>query len=310
MSKRSHVVTWIIGLSVGHLWCGSVSVAQDSGSNQVVLTEEAKKKADLPELQARELIVNVDKERAKLTEAVPIRPGGAGLELLVVIDDGVDSTVANQFSDLSRFIQALPESVYVGVGYMRNGGISVVQQPTNDHAKAAKSFRIPLGDPGISASPYAAIADFTKNWQGSPQRAREMIVITDGVDLLFGGGPSNTYLDSAIDQAQRGAVVIYSIYTPGAFHRRQGFFQVNWAQNNLGRLSDETGGELYGYGLGPPVSFAPYLNDLSDHLKHQYLLSLAPPEGKTGFKGIRVQSEGRNSDLVTQKRIYIPTEGK
>jgi len=284
---------------------GTFAFAQDTGTMQVVVTEEAKKGASLPDLQATDLVVNVDKDRGRATALAPIRPGGAGLELMVLVDEGLDPSVANQFSEITRFMQSLPQSAYVGVGYLRNGGITVAQQPTNDHAQAAKALRIPTGDPGINPSPYTAVSDFVKAWQRSPQRAREIVLISDGVDWLYGGGPANPYVDTAVNEAQRASVVIYSIYAQGALHRGRGSFQTTWGQNNLGILSDATGGEMYGFGMGAPVSFAPYLSDISDHLKHQYLLTFTPPASKSGFKSINVQAEARNSDLVTQKRVYI-----
>jgi hypothetical protein len=251
--------------------------------------------------------MRIDKARVKATGLVPVRPGGAALEFLIVIDDGLDPVIGNQFQDIGRFIQGLPQSAYVGIGYLRNGGINIVQQPTNDHARAAKALRLPIGDPGINPSPYTAIAAYAKNWQRSPQRAREMLVISDGVDRLYGSGPSNPYVDTAIDETQRAAIVVYSIFAKGAGRRGRSFSQINWGQNNLSRLSDEAGGEMYGFGMGPPISFGPYLTEVSDRLKHQYLLGFRPPAEKSGFKSVKVQAEARDSEIVTQRRVYIRT---
>jgi hypothetical protein len=292
------------------LWAillGSLCVAQAGAPIQVVVTEEPKRGVSLPDLELRDLVVTIDKNRVKATDLVPVRPGAAALELLIVIDDGLDPVIGNQFQDISRFIQGLPQSAYVGIGYMRNGEINIVQQPTNDHAQAAKALRLPLGNPGINPSPYATIAEYAKKWQISPQRAREMLVISDGVDTLYGGGPANPYVDTAIDETQRAAIMVYSIFAKGAGRRGRSFGQINWGQNNLSRLSDETGGEMYGYGLGPPISFAPYLDEVSNQFKHQYLLGFMPPAGKSGFKSIKVQAEARDSEIVTQKRVYLPT---
>ena len=54
---------------------------------------------------------------------------------------------------------------------------------------------------------------------------------------------------------------------------------MNWGQNYLSQISDETGGESYYLGFGAPVSFVPYLDDLTHRLTRQYLLTfLAKPE--------------------------------
>jgi hypothetical protein len=294
-------------MAVWAMLLGRLCVAQAGAPIQIVLTEEPKRGVSLPDLESRDLVMTIDKDRVKATDLVPIRPGAAALEFLIVIDDGLDPVIGNQLQDISRFIQGLPQSAYVGIGYMRNGGINIVQQPTNDHAQAAKALRLPMGNPGINPSPYTAIAAYAKNLQRSPQRAREILVISDGVDSLYGGGPANPYVDTAIDETQRAAIVVYSIFAKGAGHRGHSFFQINWGQNNLSRLSDETGGELYGFGMGQPISLAPSLDDVSNQLKHQYLLGFVPPAGKSGFKSLKVQAEARDSEIVTQKRVYIPT---
>ena len=47
--------------------------------------------------------------------------------------------------DLKTFINAQPSTTLVGVGYMRNATVQIVQDLTTDHAAAAKALRLPLG---------------------------------------------------------------------------------------------------------------------------------------------------------------------
>jgi hypothetical protein len=114
-------------------------------------------------------------------------------------------------------------------------------------------------------------------------------------------------VDSAIEEAQRAAVIIYSIYTPGVGHYGHSFWRMNWGQNYLSQISDETGGEASYLGFGDPVSFAPYLDDLSHRLTRQYLLTfLAKPEEKPGFQSFKLRTEVPNADLVAAGRVYVP----
>jgi hypothetical protein len=81
---------------------------------------------------------------------------------------------------------------------------------------------------------------------------------------------------------------------------------MNWGQNYLSQLSDETGGELFNYGIAP-VSFSPYLDDLSYRLTHQYLVSFIPkPEKKPGLRQVRFRTEVPNADLAGPDRVYVP----
>ena len=66
------------------------------------------------------------------------------LELYVLVDDAVSSSVGLQLSDIRRFIEQQPATSAIGIGYLRNGTVEIRQTPTSDHAKAAAALRIPL----------------------------------------------------------------------------------------------------------------------------------------------------------------------
>ena len=84
------------------------------------------------------------------------------------------------------------------VGYMSNGRVAVEVPFTADHASAAAKIRLPLGMPGVSASPYFCLSDFVKRWPGTASddgvvihgKARFVIMITNGVDPLQRLGPA------------------------------------------------------------------------------------------------------------------------
>ena len=190
---------------------------------------------------------------------------------------------------------------------MQNGTAQVVQNLTNDHALAAKALRLPLGNPGASASPYFSLEDLIKRWPASEER-HEVLLITDGIDRYWGSGPDNAYVDTLIEKAQRAGVIVYSIYTPGEGHFGHSYWRTYWGQNYLSQLSDETGGESYYLiGSAPPVTFTPYLEDMSRKLNQQYLLTfIAKPEKKAGMRRIKLQTEVPNAELVSADRVYVP----
>jgi hypothetical protein len=133
-------------------------------------------------------------------------------------------------------------------------------------------------------------------------------MITDGIDRYWGSGPDNAYVDTVIEQAQRAGVIVYSIYTPGVGHYGHSYWRTYWGQNYLSQLSDETGGESY-YLIGPapPVSFAPYMEDITRKLNHQYLLTfMAKPQKKAGMQRVKVHTEVPNAELVSADRVYVP----
>jgi len=189
---------------------------------------------------------------------------------------------------------------------MRNGTADILQNLTNDHAQAGKALRLPFGDAGASGSPYFSVVDLIKRWPEGPVR-REILMLSDGIDRFGGSGPNNPYVDSAIEDAQRAGVIIFSIYTPGVGHFGHSFWRMNWGQNYLSQISDETGGESYYLGFGAPVSLAPYLDDLTHRLTRQYLLTfLAKPEKKAGVQQVKLRTEVPNAELVAADRVYVP----
>ncbi len=111
-------------------------------------------------------------------------------------------------------------------------------------------------------------------------------MITDGIDRFGGVGPANPYVDTAIEQAQKAGVLVHSIFATGVGHFGRMRWPITWGQNYLSEIATETGGQAYFLGYETPVSFAPYLEDLSRRLNHQYLLGfLAKPEKNPACKG-------------------------
>jgi len=143
--------------------------AQDQATSsgalvRIVVTVEGKKDAAPPNLAPNDVLVYLDNERMRVTDWTPVQNDRTGLELWLLIDDGTDTALGNQLEDLRRFVLDQPSSTQVGIGYLRNGTVQVEQKPTADHALAAKAIRLPLGQPGISASPYLALTDLIQKW--------------------------------------------------------------------------------------------------------------------------------------------------
>jgi hypothetical protein len=245
-------------------------------------------------------------DRDQVIDTVPLVGDHAGLELFLLIDDASNSSLDSQLQDLSKFITSLPATTAIGIGYMRDGTVQIAQNLTTDHARAAKSLRLPLGDPGASPSPYFSVVDLVKRWPESPVR-REVLMISDGVDRFYGSGPDDPYVNSAIEAVQKAGIIVYTIYAPGVGHVGHSFFRINWGQNYLGQIADETGGELYNYSFGPAVAFAPFLEDLSRHLNHQVLLTFTPkPENKPGLRQVKFRTEVPNAEIVGPDRVFVP----
>jgi len=274
----------------------------------MVVTAEARHGTDVPVITREDVTVNQGRERVQVTDWVPLEGEHAALQLFVLVDDASGATLGAQLEDLRRFILSQPPSTAIGVGYMRDGTVDILQNLSGDHALAAKALRLPLGTAGALASPYLSIGDLIKRWPESPVR-REILMVSDGIDRFGGVGPTNPYVDTAIEQAQRAGVIIYAIYATGIGHFGHTYWRFFWGQNYLSKVTTETGGEAYFLGYDTPVSFSPYLDDLTRRLTHQYLLTfLAKPGKKPGLQPVKIRTEVPNAELVAADMVYVPGE--
>jgi hypothetical protein len=291
--------------------CGASAAAGQQSANGVpahmVVTVEPHHGSEVPPVNREDVMVYEGKDRDAVTEWIPAQGDRAGLELFIMLDDGADSSLGLQLQDLRKFIDAQPASTKIGIAYMQNGTARIEQNLTGDHAQAAKALRLPMGIRGANGSPYFSLTDLIKRWPESPER-REVLMASDGVDLFYGSGDLlDPYVDEAIQNAQRAGILVSAIYTPGVGHFGHSYWQTYWGQLYLAQLAEKTGGEAYYIGFnGPPVSFAPYLEDLDHRLSHQYFLTfLAKPPKKAGWQPVKLRTEVPKVDLVSADRIYV-----
>src|SRR5436309_1918940 len=131
------------------LWNSSLfAQSKTSAANGVpvhmLIVAETKKGMEVPVLHPDDVMVYQGKDRDKVTELTSLK--GAPQQLFLLIDDALDSSsVGHQLQDVRGFIGLLPATTAVGVAYMRNSSAQVLQDPTTDHAAAAKAVRLTLG---------------------------------------------------------------------------------------------------------------------------------------------------------------------
>jgi hypothetical protein len=299
----------MILISLVAAMAGSMPAQQDSAKAgvpvRIIVGVEGKKGAKPPEVTRDDVMVLQKNQRLPVISWTPLRQDPAGLQLWILIDDGADTSIGNQLDDIRTFINEQPSSTQIAIGYMRNGTVNTTQKPTTDHQAAAKSLRLPLGAPGISGSPYLSLVDLIQKWPTDNQ-PREILMISSGIDPIYGAGPSNPYVTRAINTAQRAGTVVHSIYFGSPGHLGHSSWRINWGQNYLAQLSDETGGEFYWQGFSNPISFAPYLNELNQLLSGQHLLTFqAPRPSKPSFEQIKVTTEVPQVTLVAPSKVYI-----
>jgi len=233
---------------------------------------------------------------------------GDNLFLAILIDDSIESSAASHWNDLKEFIIAQPATVHIAVGYIRNNTAMLAQGFTANHEAASKALRMPMGLSAIGSSPYLGTADLLKHWpQTGPHRS--VLLISSGIDFFRGQGSGPIYpdVDPLIQSAERQNTNIWSVYYPSSGHRGRSFYLVSNAQNNLSKLSGETGAESYYLGYGVPVSLRPYFDEIGLHLSDQYLLTFAGSGGPKGkYQRVKVKAEVAGVEIFALDAVYLP----
>jgi hypothetical protein len=258
---------------------------------QTLVTVDSK---DAPKLAASDLTFEVNKSKQPPNNLVSVTASGAQIALL--IDDGLRESVGRELNNLRSFVTNLPSDTEIFIGYMSNGRVQQVSYFTTDHATAAAKIRLPVGLPGMSASPYFCLSEFVKHWPSegfdgpSARKARFVIMLTNGVDPYNGSvsvmNQDSPYVQDAQRDAQRAGVSVSSIYFGDAGIRggRASFS----GQSYLAQIAEATGGRAYYEGTGNPVSTAPFFKEFQDSLAETYVATF-PAAGKD-LVNLRVKS--------------------
>lgn len=323
--------------------------AQAAVPVHVVITDAALEgNSAPPRLDISAVKVQLNKKDVKVTQLVPARGDAATLQLVILIDETLDTSIGNHLQEVKDFIKAQPSSTQVAVGYMSNATFQMTQNFTPDHNAAANAIRLPRGNLSTMDSPYLSLISLVKAWPKQNVR-REVLMVTDGIDRLRGErpqpmgmnpnarmgsapgmgmgmgmttGPTGVYhsmpqisvdATTASEISQRYNVIVYSIYGVGVGRMGRSSWDLQLAQAGMDKIADETGGESFYLSTTQLVSFKPYLDRLQNYLANQYFLEFAAiPKGKGSLQRLKIRAEIPNSELLAPDNVWVepPTAAK
>lgn len=283
--------------------------AQQASSETVpvsmIVTVEAKHGKEIPVVNKEDVRVMQGRDRLRTTDWIPLQGDRAELELLILIDEVSQPSLANQYDEIRQFMNAQPPTTAIGVGYMEYGSVRMVQNFTKDREAAGKALRIPMGAAAGGNSPFLALIDVMKHWPESKAR-HAIFMVSSGIDPLQ-PGLTDSYVDNAIEVAQRTGTQISTIYASQEGHFGHSYWRFSRGQDNLSRLAEETGGESYFQGFSTPISFTPFLDMFAQRLGHQYRLTFSiAPGKKASYQKVRLVTEVPDADLVHAGGVFVP----
>lgn len=268
---------------------------------------------------------------------IPARDENAALQFFILIDDTCDTGIGNSLNDIRDFINAQSATTAVGVAYMSNATIQIVQNFTADHAAAAKAVRLPRGTLSSMDSPYLSLISLIKGWPEQKVR-REVLMVTDGIDRLRAERMSNTQYspgygrgyrnapsrvssstmptmsvdaDSASATAQRYGVIIHGIYATGVGRAGRNAWEAQLGQSGVAKISDESGGEYFSLGTQSLVSFKPYLDRVQQVLNNQYYLVFqVTPQNKAGLQRVSISTSLADVEIAAADSVWVSALGE
>ena len=311
---KTRMTKYVLTLTLFAFTLPAVQAQQEGSTPTQALVSVDSKTPATP--TAKDITIKVDNRVTPLLNLAHVPPNGVQVALL--IDDGLRTRIGSELNNLKTFITSLPQGTEVFVGYMQNGRVvSGSNNPgfTTDHAAAAQGLRLSQGLPGASASPYFCLSDFVKNWpagaegQSNPQseqpahKARIVLMITNGVDPYNGStsilNQDSPYVATAVTDAQRAGVPVYSIYYSDAgFGRGRGSFS---GQSYLQQVAQGTGGTSYYQGTGSPVSLAPFLKQFQTAIAETYVATF-PVDGNKKMVGLKLSTD------LPKTKLNAPSE--
>jgi hypothetical protein len=309
MKIEQSVVTGMIAVALMAANPGiSASIPNSTGlPTQMVITVRPAPGGSRSEgLEAGDLMVFQGNTPAPVIRLRRLAGDLADIQLFVLLDDSTrSSSLGLQLPELKTFLESLPATNQVAVGYMRNGTFALAQAFTEDHQKVASALRLPVAVPGENGSPYFALSDLVQHWPSKQSTGRRaVLMLTDGVDRYYSATiADDPYVDATIHDALKEGVMVYSIYLRGAGLYGRSSWVTTFAQSRLIEVSQETGGYAYFQGFTDPVTISPFLKDFQDRLANQYEVTIEAL--KEGVQPVKVRTELPGIKIQCPTHIYV-----
>jgi hypothetical protein len=271
-----------------------------TGQGRAVITVFAKHSEMTPNISQQDVSAKVNGKDAGVTGWTPLRGANGGLELVLLIDGGARN-LGRQFDEIKQFIQGLGPHTKAAVGYMENGRAVLASPLSANHAQVVAELHLPVGP---SSNPYFSLSDLAQQWPSQARGVRrEVVMICDGID------PNNThydpddpYVSAAVADSVRAGLVVYTIYWQS---RSIGDNSYD-GQNLLAEVTQATGGNGYWMGMGNPVSFQPFFDDLARRLDNQYELDFAAKlDRKPAVENFKFKVTGMALEVASPQQVYV-----
>ena len=130
-------------------------------------------------------------------------------------------------------------------------------------------------------------------------------MISDGIDRQVHSMPDDPYVLASIADAVKAHIVVYAIIG-GALAASITPIRRQHRPKPMQEVTQETGGKNFWEGLGNPVSFQPYFEELTRRLRDQYELGfVAPIKGKPEVESFKLKLSAPGDDVSAPQQVLV-----
>src|SRR6201998_419937 len=174
-----------IAITAGAVLAASPAFAQNhQGPGRAVGTiVPSHHNANIGQIPTQGLKLKVNGKDSVATNFAPIQNADSPVELVLLIDGGIRTSLGTEFREIETFVKEMPPNTKMAIAYMENGRAVLASPLSSNGADVLKGLHLSAGFPGSNASPYFCLSDLAKNWPSHDRTARrEVLMVTDGVD--------------------------------------------------------------------------------------------------------------------------------
>jgi hypothetical protein len=235
----------------------------------------------------------------------PLLRGPHTLQIMVLFDSMQSIGGNGQFDSIKKFFDSMPPNVEIGVGWMLQSKVKVVQTLTTDRKLVDSDTVLKQHKLAEAANPqnangniYSCLRDLSAHWPGGndPTKIRAILMFSDGLissnAQAQGGDQLNPDVDGASQLMQRYGVLPYPFYYQDnpepTGHPSGGYLE---GQEHYTQLVADTGGYALYEGQFSPGSFDPLLNRLYSELQNAVVVTVNSPDKPTKQESLDVASK-------------------
>lgn len=259
-------------------------------------------------LTAGQLEVKLDGKHATVTSLTKLTAANSPLELILLIDGSVRTSLYGDAGDIIGFVKEIPSNTTMTIAYMENGNAALQGPLSSDAVTIESGLHMTSGGPGSNSSPYFCLSDLVKHWPSKNAGARRaLVMITDGLDEYDQRlDTDDPYVQTAINDSLRAGIVVFTVYWHDQGRAGSSQVAVDSGQNLMSQIAEATGGNNYWQGNSNPISLKPYFDDLRRRLRSEYELDLSAPfKGKPLIASLKLKANATNAKVTAPQSIYL-----